>query len=75
MTIKEQFAALSSDLAKPRKDVAKAQLAAKIMQLMADLQEDATDVPTEAFEAIGVQGRKMAAMGLSMLVMTTLQEE
>lgn len=71
--IKEQFAALAIDLDKASKEVPKVQIIAKCMQLAADLQDDATEVSADDFGALTSGGRKMAAMGLTVLMLHAVQ--
>ena len=71
MTIKEQLLDLQELIDKPEKN--KPQIAAKLMQLVADLQDDNTPIPDDLFAGLNKDMLQMAAMGLVMLLMETVR--
>jgi hypothetical protein len=73
MNIKEQLEALMRMLEGSHKDIDKLQVAAKLMQLHADLQADDSELPLDVFQAIPADQRRNAVLAYLILIGQTLQ--
>lgn len=74
MSIKEQLVAIVAMMNERESNVNKVQLAAKVMQLAADLNENNVEIPEDVFESLSVDVKKAALLGFLLITVQTLGE-
>jgi hypothetical protein len=74
MSIKEQLAAIVAIMNEQESNVNKAQLVAKVMQLVADLNEKDVEISEDVFESLNPDARKAALLGFLLVTIETLGE-
>jgi hypothetical protein len=74
MSIKEQLAAIVAIMNEQESNVNKAQLVAKVMQLVADLNEKDVEISEDVFESLNPDTRKAALLGFLLVTIETLGE-